>query len=428
MAGPLRWEWRTFGEGVKPAEGRFAALSPDAVQESDERYVLSLRNGDTVKVRDKLLDVKRLVRVNDDGLEQWEPALKAEFPVAADLVRSVVDGLHAAVPALERSAYTEDELFGEVVGPSSDLVAVDVHKTRRRFTIGGCSAELTDVRADRAETRTIAVESEDPERVTAVVGELGLGSLANVSVPRGLAALLGFGARRYAVVDVGTNSVKFHVGERQADGSWRTIVDRAEVTRLGEGLEASGRLGAEPMERTADAIVAMADEARADGAEAVAAVGTAGLRIAANSDEFLDAVRARCGVEIEVISGEEEARLAYRAATSALGPRGGSLAVFDTGGGSSQFTFGRAGPDRRAVQRQRRGGALHGAVRARRRRLGRDAPQGGRGDRSRPRTPRWPGGAGHRRRDGRRQHEPRRSPARAGGIRPGGRAGHEARA
>ena len=137
MAGPLRWEWRTFGEGVKPAEGRFAALSPDAVQESDERYVLSLRNGDTVKVRDKLLDVKRLVRVNDDGLEQWEPALKAEFPVAADLVRSVVDGLHAAVPALERSAYTEDELFDEVVGPSSDLVAVDVHKTRRRYTIGG---------------------------------------------------------------------------------------------------------------------------------------------------------------------------------------------------------------------------------------------------------------------------------------------------
>ena len=57
---------------------------------------------------------------------------------------------------------------------------------------------------------------------------------------RGLKALAGFGARRFAVIDVGTNSIKFHVGERQADSSWRTIADRAEVTRLGEGLEQTG--------------------------------------------------------------------------------------------------------------------------------------------------------------------------------------------
>jgi exopolyphosphatase/guanosine-5'-triphosphate,3'-diphosphate pyrophosphatase len=161
-----------------------------------------------------------------------------------------------------------------------------------------------------------------------------------VSFPRGLKALVGFGARRYAVVDVGTNSVKFHIGERRADGVWRKVVDRAEITRLGEGLGKTGRLGAGPIERTIEAIAGMADEARRNGALAIAAVGTAGLRATPDSAAFVDAVQARCGVQVEVISGEQEARLAYLAVKSGLGLTQGSLVVFDTGGGSSQFTFG----------------------------------------------------------------------------------------
>jgi exopolyphosphatase/guanosine-5'-triphosphate,3'-diphosphate pyrophosphatase len=130
------------------------------------------------------------------------------------------------------------------------------------------------------------------------------------------------------------------VGERRADGSWTTVVDRAEITRLGEGRDNAGHLQAEPIERTVAAVAAMVDESRADGAETIAAVGTAGLREAPNSAEVVDAVRARTGVEVEVIPGEEEARLAYLAATAGLGRTRGSLVVFDTGGGSSQFTFG----------------------------------------------------------------------------------------
>ena len=107
-----------------------------------------------------------------------------------------------------------------------------------------------------------------------------------------------------------------------------------------EGLDATGRLGDEPMARTVDAIAAMADEARRYDVVAIAAVGTAGLRIADNSAAFLDAVHARCGVRIEVISGEEEGRLASLAVRSGLGLARGSLVVFDTGGGSSQFMFG----------------------------------------------------------------------------------------
>jgi exopolyphosphatase/guanosine-5'-triphosphate,3'-diphosphate pyrophosphatase len=177
--------------------------------------------------------------------------------------------------------------------------------------------------------------------VVEAVRGLGFDPSRNVCLPRALKTLCGVGARRYAVIDVGTNSVKFHVGERRADGSWTTVADRADITRLGEGVDATGRLGEQPMQRTVDAIAAMVDEAKRGGAAEIAAVGTAGLRIAANSADVLDAVRGRTGVEIEVISGEEEGRLAYLAATAGLGVSTGSLVVFDTGGGSSQFTFGR---------------------------------------------------------------------------------------
>ena len=84
----------------------------------------------------------------------------------------------------------------------------------------------------------------------------------------------------------------------------------------------------------------MVDEAKTAQALELAAVGTAGLRIAENSPELIDAVRERTGIEVKVIPGEEEARLAYFAVTAELAVDDGAVAVFDTGGGSSQFTFG----------------------------------------------------------------------------------------
>ena len=149
--------------------------------------------------------------------------------------------------------------------------------------------------------------------------------------------------RRYAAIDVGTNSVKLNVGERLDDGEWRTVVDRSEMTRLGEGIHETGRLGEEAVRRTVDAIAELAEEARRAGAEEIAVVGTAGLRQAVNSDEFLDAVRERAGVLVEVIAGDEEARLSFLAAANALHLGTGRLGVFETGGGSSQFTFGEDG-------------------------------------------------------------------------------------
>jgi exopolyphosphatase/guanosine-5'-triphosphate,3'-diphosphate pyrophosphatase len=336
-----RWEWRTFGESFGEAEERLAQLTPDRVQDSDEVYLLSLETDASVKVRDGLMDVKQLERVNEDGLEQWRPVMKASFPLGTTDVVTMLIALGVEVPQLARDAYTLDQLLAEVIGPDDALLSVSVNKHREHYLPGGCMAELTVLRTGSRATRTIAVESEDPALVSATIQDLGLSSRPNVCLARGLKGLVGFDAIRYAVIDVGTNSVKFHVGERRPSGAWRTVVDRAEITRLGEGLGDDHLLQAEPLARTADAVVAMVEEARRNGVASIAAVGTAGLRIAENRASLVDAVRERSGVGIEVISGETEAKLAYLAATSELDVGQGSLALFDTGGGSSQFTFGR---------------------------------------------------------------------------------------
>ena len=335
-----RWEWRTFGERLVTAGRPLAAVAPEQVHESDDLYLVARHGDDTaVKLRDGLVDVKRLVGASESGLEQWVPVMKEPFPLSAASFSQVLSYLRIRPIALDRPDYALEELL-ELARASEEIVPVEVSKRRTRYRIGGCMAEVTKARTDHGTAWTIAVESEDPARVVATAAELGLASLPNVSYPRWLRMLEGFLEARFCVIDVGTNSVKFHIGERQTNGSWRTVVDRAEVTRLGEGLDRTGNLQAEPMARTADAIVAMVDEAHRSGAIAIAAVGTAGLRIADNSAAFLDAVEERAGISVEIIPGEEEGRLAYVAVKRSLGLADCALVVFDSGGGSSQFTFG----------------------------------------------------------------------------------------
>jgi exopolyphosphatase/guanosine-5'-triphosphate,3'-diphosphate pyrophosphatase len=309
------------------------------VQESDEVYLLSGAGGN-VKIRASLMDIKVLRQVNADGLEQWTPVMKAGFPIGANDAARVFEALQVPLPSLSPKGYTLEGFIEEFAAPGGAIRAVKVHKRRTRYTVGGCMAELSDVVANGKPTRTIAVESEDAAGVIRAVRELGLGGYRNTSYPLGLAALIDDAPVRYAVIDVGTNSVKFHVGESDLGGTWRTVADRAELTRLGEGLAQQGSIAGPALERTTAAIASMVDEAKRNGVLAMVAVGTAGLRIASNGQAVVAAIEARTGVHVEVISGEEEGRLAYLAARSGLGLATGSLVVFDTGGGSSQFTFG----------------------------------------------------------------------------------------
>jgi exopolyphosphatase/guanosine-5'-triphosphate,3'-diphosphate pyrophosphatase len=334
-----RWEWRTFGSSFGVAEERFAALESTGIQESDELYLVSATDAN-VKVRDDLMDVKVLVETNADGLEQWRPIMKAEFPVGATDIARIFDSLGRSAPSLARDSYSLDE-FNAELAPAAGLRPINVHKRRVRYRVGGCTSEVTDTIADGVPTRTIAIESEDAAAVVAAVASMGLSAYVNTSYGKGLVAAVDHHPERYAVIDVGTNSVKFHVGERRADGTWRRVVDRAEMSRLGEGLDESKMIQPEPLARTAEAVAAMADEARREGASAIAAVGTAVFRIATNGADAVTAIKARSGIEVEVVSGEEESRLAYLAAKSAAPQGAAEVVVFDTGGGSSQFTYGR---------------------------------------------------------------------------------------
>jgi exopolyphosphatase/guanosine-5'-triphosphate,3'-diphosphate pyrophosphatase len=335
----LRWEWRSFGQRFGAAERYLAQLTPTGVQESDEVYLLA-SHGDNVKIRDGLMDVKVLNEVDAEGLEQWEPVLKAGFPLSAADAEKVLSAMHSPAPRVLPDSYTLDEFLEAFAGPDRGIRVVRVHKRRVRYTIEGCIGELSDITADGKSARTIAVESEDAAAVVRAVAALGLTAYSNVSYPGALKALIEDSPECFAVIDVGTNSVKFHIGARHSGGAWRTLVDRAEVTRLGEQLAETGVIGDAALDRTVRAIAGMLDEARRNDARAIAAVGTAGLRIATNGADVVAAIRARTGARIEVISGDDEDRLAFLATTDALGSTPGTLVVFDTGGGSSQFTFG----------------------------------------------------------------------------------------
>jgi exopolyphosphatase/guanosine-5'-triphosphate,3'-diphosphate pyrophosphatase len=330
-----------FGSHFAPADDELSRWPVEREGTTSELYVLSVHGDASVKVRDELMDVKRRLARDDRGAELWAPTLKAPFPLASEDVAAVLVAL-----GLDGDAPSEDcslDALVELLESDDDVITVAVSKLRRHHRVDGCIVESTEIAIDDQSTRTIVVESTDVDEVIRTVHALGLDALPNTSLSRGLKALVGFGPTRYAVIDVGTNSVKFHLGERHADGTLSTIVDRAEMTRLGEGQTDDGQLAEGALERTVAAVVAMVVDARERGAAEVVAVGTAGLRRAPNQRALVDAVRSRAGLGVEVISGPEEARLAYLAASSALPATHGRLAVFDSGGGSTQFTFGQAG-------------------------------------------------------------------------------------
>ena len=143
-----------------------------------------------------------------------------------------------------------------------------------------------------------------------------------------------------AVIDVGTNSIKFHAARKKADGSLETVLDQNDIARLGEGLRETGLIAPEALERNALSVAAFAEKARELGA-VPEIVGTMALRTAKNADAFVKRVKELTGLDLRVIPGEEEARLSYLAVLSGLPLDGGDLVTFDTGGGSTEFVYGR---------------------------------------------------------------------------------------
>ena len=179
-----RWEWRSFGQHFGDAETCLMAHCPDKLQHSDEIYLLSLSSDANVKIRDGLMDIKQLEQTDAHGFELWRPVLKEAFPLPVPAIQAVFAALGITTKQ-EHTPMMLDKLLVEVTS-NSGLRILEVHKSRTRYQLEDCIAELTEVVADGKTIRTMAIESENPAHIAAALRALNLGGIENVSYPRGL--------------------------------------------------------------------------------------------------------------------------------------------------------------------------------------------------------------------------------------------------
>jgi exopolyphosphatase/guanosine-5'-triphosphate,3'-diphosphate pyrophosphatase len=145
---------------------------------------------------------------------------------------------------------------------------------------------------------------------------------------------------RVAAIDCGTNSIRLLVADASPDGSLRDVHREMRIVRLGQGVDASGVLAPEALERTRVALADYTTVLRRKGTERVRMVATSATRDAANRDDFFGMVRDTLGVDAEVISGDEEAALSFVGAVGDLDAEDGPFVVVDVGGGSTELVVG----------------------------------------------------------------------------------------
>jgi exopolyphosphatase / guanosine-5'-triphosphate,3'-diphosphate pyrophosphatase len=155
-------------------------------------------------------------------------------------------------------------------------------------------------------------------------------------------------SQRYAVIDIGTNSCLVLIAEaRPSSHEYAILADIPEITQLGKGFYATARLQQDAMDRTLATVRRFLDVCREEDVEDIVITGTSVLRDASNGSDFIDAVARELDHDVEVIPGEEEARLSYLAVrrdttlpASLLASDGASCVVTDIGGGSTELIIG----------------------------------------------------------------------------------------
>ena len=144
---------------------------------------------------------------------------------------------------------------------------------------------------------------------------------------------------RVAAVDCGTNSIRLLIADLEGK-NFREVFRTMEIVRLGQGVDETGQFHPEAIARTLAAVDKFAFEIAKRGVQKIRFCATSATRDATNRHLFVDGVRARLGIEPEVISGDEEAELSFAGAIQDLSPSDGPFLVVDIGGGSTEFVFG----------------------------------------------------------------------------------------
>lgn len=188
-----RFEFRTWAKNFGMVERKMHKLSAcEGIRESSEIYIVSAGNNENnTKVRDRLMDIKVLV-TEKEGLEQWTPRMKGEFPMqSATLLDEVFPALGVEMPALERDEYTLDQYLDEVIRPHLKLTAVSVFKRRFAFTINDCITEIAEIEINGAGLQTVAVESVDVAAILKAKEMLGLNEYENINYLRAIKRVIG---------------------------------------------------------------------------------------------------------------------------------------------------------------------------------------------------------------------------------------------
>jgi hypothetical protein len=191
-----RFEFRTFGQNFDEAAKRMARLSTivpekDWERISEEIYIMSRTNDvNNTKVRDGKMDIKTYVQTVD-GLEQWNPLTKAEFPIKAEVLRTqIFPAFQVEIPTFEKDGYTFDE-FLAIIKNHPDLQAVRVKKQRFGYMVNDTICEVGIVWINGAKVVTINSESTEVEDIKKTIADLKLTGIENINYLQAIKRVIG---------------------------------------------------------------------------------------------------------------------------------------------------------------------------------------------------------------------------------------------
>ena len=192
-----RFEFRTFGQNFDESAKLMARLSGPVPQkvwerESDEIYILSKTNDiNNTKIRDGKMDIKTYVQTVD-GLEQWNPLMKGEFPIAKEvLINDVFPAFQVEMPALTQDTYTLEE-FLAMIDAHQDLQGVKVHKQRFGYMVNDTICEIGNVLINGAKVVTINSESTELDDIKKTIVDCKLEGNENLNYLQVIKRIIGW--------------------------------------------------------------------------------------------------------------------------------------------------------------------------------------------------------------------------------------------
>ena len=192
-----RFEFRSFGQDFNMQAERMARLSvpiPEKlrVRHSPESYIMSRSNDiNNTKIRDGKMDIKTYVQTVD-GLEQWNPLTKTEFPISVNFLKSdIFPAFQVELPVFEKRKYTMDE-FLAIVKEHPDLQAVSVVKERFGYMVNDTICEMGNILINGAKVITINSESTELDDIKKTVIDIGLDDLENINYLQAIKRVIGW--------------------------------------------------------------------------------------------------------------------------------------------------------------------------------------------------------------------------------------------